>query len=399
VVPNRHRWALRALIVALACLGWGLGSITIPLVAAQQQLALSDLGSVALGLTCGTVGMIVAWHQPRHPMGWILIGVADFFSLLGFSTGYNVLDYRHHHGMLPLGSVSVVASQSWAPALVLFGLAFLVYPDGGGPSFRWRWVIRAYLVVGAAWAVGAWGTAVSAIAGHDVHISAGGDLTSGQNAAWFGLLSVVFFLGTGAAWLAWLAYQVIVWRRSSGEHRQQMKWLMAGAGVCAVCGAIAVVWTDSRTALLSAVAYIASAGLAALPVSIGIGILKFRLYDIDRIISRTLAYAIVTGLLIGVYAGLVLLSTHVLPLTSSVAVAGSTLVAVALFNPLRRRVQHQVDRRFNRARYDADLTVAAFAARLQDATDTEAVRADLTGTVQRPLEPSSMSVWLASTKP
>ena len=140
---------------------------------------------------------------------------------------------------------------------------------------------------------------------------------------------------------------------------------------------------------------LASVGLAALPLSIGVGILKFRLYDIDRIISRTLAYAIVTGLLVGMYAGLVLLATHVLPLTSGVAVAGSTLVAAALFNPLRRRVQHHVDRRFNRARYDAELTVAAFAARLQDATERDAVRADLTGTVHRALEPVSISLWLA----
>ena len=105
-------------------------------------------------------------------------------------------------------------------------------------------------------------------------------------------------------------------------------------------------------------------GVAALPVSIGVGILKYRLYDIDRIISRTLAYALVTGLLVGVYAGLVLLATEVLRFTSPVAVAASTLAAAALFNPVRRRVQRMVDRRFNRARYDADAAVAAFATRL-----------------------------------
>src|SRR5208282_3998073 len=109
--------------------------------------------------------------------------------------------------------------------------------------------------------------------------------------------------------------------------------------------------------------------LAALPVSMGVGILKYRLYEIDRIISRTLAYAIVTGLLVGVYAGLVLLTTQVFRVHTPVAVAASTLAAAALFNPLRRRVQQVVDRRFNRARYDADQTVAAFAARLKDAVD------------------------------
>jgi hypothetical protein len=135
-------------------------------------------------------------------------------------------------------------------------------------------------------------------------------------------------------------------------------------------------------------------GVTALPVSIGVAILKYRLYEIDRIISRTLAYAIVTGLLIGVYAGLVLLAQQVLRFSSPVAVAASTLVAAALFNPVRRRVQHAVDRRFNRARYDAERMVTAFAARLQDAVDSDAVRADLASMVHTALEPTHVSVWL-----
>jgi hypothetical protein len=147
------------------------------------------------------------------------------------------------------------------------------------------------------------------------------------------------------------------------------------------------------TTLLGAIGSFAWFGVAALPVSIGIGILKYRLYDIDRIISRTVSYAIVTGLLVGVYAGLVLLATGVLGLHSTVAVAVATLIAAALFAPLRRRVQRAVDRRFNRARYDADRTVTAFAARLQDAVDPDAVRADLTRVVQAALEPAHMSIW------
>ena len=125
------------------------------------------------------------------------------------------------------------------------------------------------------------------------------------------------------------------------------------------------------------------------------GILKYRLYDIDRIISRTLAYAIVTGLLIGIYAGLVLLATDVLSFHAPVAVAVSTLAAAALFNPLRQRVQHIVDRRFNRARYDADQTVTAFSARLKDVVDLDSVSDDLASVVQRTLEPSHLSVWVS----
>ncbi len=136
-------------------------------------------------------------------------------------------------------------------------------------------------------------------------------------------------------------------------------------------------------------------GLAALPAGIGVGILKYRLYDIDRIISRTLAYAIVTGVLVGVYAGLVLLATQVLRFHSTVAVAASTLAAAALFAPVRRRVQRAVDRRFNRARYDADEAVSAFAARLKDAVDLDSVRDDLTGVVRQALEPAHISVWVS----
>jgi hypothetical protein len=190
-------------------------------------------------------------------------------------------------------------------------------------------------------------------------------------------------------WLSGVAHQVLSWRRAMGERRQQLKWLATGAAVTVI--AIAVSTGVSST---SVAGEILGPGLAALPVGIGVGILKYRLYEIDRIISRTLAYAIVTGLLIGVYAGLVLLATGVLQVHSSVAVAVSTLAAAALFNPLRRRVQHAVDRRFNRARYDADQTVTAFAARLKDAVDLDSVRDVLAAVVEKALEPAHVSVWI-----
>ena len=132
-----------------------------------------------------------------------------------------------------------------------------------------------------------------------------------------------------------------------------------------------------------------------LPVCLGVAILKYRLYDIDRIISRTLAYAIVTSLLVGVYAGLVLLATRVMSARTPLAVAAATLAAAALFNPLRRRVQLRVDRRFNQARYDADRIVTAFAARLKDTVELESVRNDLASVVHQTLEPAHVSVWIS----
>jgi hypothetical protein len=211
--------------------------------------------------------------------------------------------------------------------------------------------------------------------------------------AWWGAVQAVFFPAVAVCWLVWLIGQVLSYRRSSGERRLQLKWLLSGATVFIAAG-IGLVWLNNPAGWLKVAAVVAGVGTLALPVSIGFGILKFRLYDIDRI-SRTVAYAIVTGLLVGVYAGLVLLATQVFRFHNSVAVAASTLVAAALFNPVRHRVQHAVDRRFNRARYDADQTVEAFAARLQDAVDLGAVHSDLLSTVGQALEPAHVTVWTA----
>jgi hypothetical protein len=200
-----------------------------------------------------------------------------------------------------------------------------------------------------------------------------------------------------AASLGFIGYQVLSWRRSAGVRRQQVKWLAGGAAVTVASAIVAAVFSSpgATSTIQDWGDNIAWFGLAALPVSMGVGILRYRLYEIDRIISRTLAYAVVTALLVGVYAGLVLLSTHVLSLKSPVAVAASTLAAAALFSPLRRRVQRVVDRRFNRARYDAELTVTAFAARLKDAVDLDAIQVDLAGVVQDTLEPAHVSMWLS----
>ena len=188
--------------------------------------------------------------------------------------------------------------------------------------------------------------------------------------------------------------QAVSYRRASGEQRQQLKWLASGIAVCGVCG-LASIALGNRSGIWQVISDIAVIGVVALPASMAVAILRYRLYEINRIISRTLAYTIVTGLLVGLYAGLVLLATRVLSFSSPVAVAASTLAAVAAFSPLRRRVQQMVDRRFNRARYDADHTVAAFAAGLKDAVDLDSVRDDLARTVHQALEPAHISVWIS----
>jgi hypothetical protein len=201
-----------------------------------------------------------------------------------------------------------------------------------------------------------------------------------------------------AFWVLILAREVARYRNASGEERAQLKWLLWGAIVFVISGTVIILagTLDPNPSVIVKVAEgVALVALNGFPLSVGVAILKYRLYEIDRVISRTLAYVIMTGLLVGCYVGVVTLGTDVLPFRGSVAVAASTLVVAALFNPLRRRVQHAVDRRFNRARYDAEMTVAAFAARLQDAVDPAAVQADLLGAVQRSLEPVHASVWLS----
>jgi len=217
-------------------------------------------------------------------------------------------------------------------------------------------------------------------------------------AAWLAAIQAIVIALYVPFWLLFVARQVQSWRHADGERRQQLKWLVSGAVVCMIAVSLPPAGSaidPHAPRVVVAVTQALFGLLIALPVCIWVGILKYRLYEIDRIISRTLAYAIVTGLLVGVYTGLVLLATHVLSFTSPEAVAASTLAAAALFNPLRRRVQHAVDRRFNRARYDANQTVAAFAARLKDAVDLDSVRDDLAGVVHRTLEPAHLSVWIS----
>ncbi len=377
----------------------GLGALVVLLAAASvvldgfiRQLTLLNVGPAAPVIAIyAVVGVVVARRQPRNPIGWILL---TFILMLVLSTDagdYAVLGYRlGHHGLL-LAPAAVVLLPLWVPAIMLFPLIILLFPDGRLASRRWRWVLGVYAAAGAFATAAVDAPAIAAVAHHDVHLDSFGDVTSkGHQAAAVGGAEVLGVALIAAIWVSFLVHQVRSWRRASGERRQQLKWLASSAAF--TVAVVAVSFTIPST---SVAGQVLGVGLAALPIGIGVGILKYRQYDIDRIISRTLAYAIVTGLLVGVYAGLVLLATQVLTVKSPVAVAAGTLAAAALFNPLRRRVQKVVDRRFNRARYDADQTAAAFAARLQDAVDLDSVRDDLTGVVHQALEPAHVSLWIS----
>jgi hypothetical protein len=387
--PRLTAGVLASLIAALS------GTVVAEAILAPSPSASSVTAGTGLILTLwviGATGLVVAWHQPGNLIGWLLLAMPTCLLLTFASDGYVERSYRPGHHALPVvGPVALVFAQEFFLPFLAVPLITMLFPDGHLPTGRWRWAIWTYLVLGAAAPLSGLGVTVAALVGHHVHVLSDGQLAQVQNTpasmAWFSVVGLVFFCVLLVGWVGALGRQVVSWRRSSGERRQQLKWLMSGAAVCGIF-LVASFTSNSYWEVLMV-------GVAALPVSIGIGILKYRLYEIDRIISRTLAYALVTGLLVGLYSGLVLLATQVLRFSSPVAVAASTLVAAALFSPLRRRVQQAVDRRFNRARYDADRMVAAFADRLKDAVDVGSVRDDLAGVVHQALEPAHVSVWIA----
>ena len=370
----------------------------VPLAGLAHQSLNASSGSLPVWVTApfAVVGLVLAWRRPANPVGWIMLAGAFFFALSDDASYYTVADYGLRHGDLPLGGVALFAQPGWAPGIVLVGLLILVFPDGRLPSSRWRWLIWACAAVAALWIAGTVVITAGALVDHHTQVDSSGNLLLLRGcdpaAGWWNVVQLVFFPLLAACWLASLAAQAVSYRRSSGERRQQLKWLLAGTAVVLVGAPFLAcsVWSGAHRGQESCVA-----GVVALPVSIGVAVLKYRLFDIDRIISRTLAYAIVTGLLVGLYAGLVLLATQVLRVHTTVAVAAATLAAAALFNPVRRRVQLRVDRRFNRARYDADQMVAVFAARLKDTVDLDSVRDDLASVASQALEPAHVSVWIS----
>ena len=370
--------------VILGALALALAVLYVPL--AWPARDVSDGWQVLLGfLAFALPGVVVARRQPGNPIGWILIGLGVHAGVIPDIGRYAVFDYHFPRGHLPFGpAAAVVETGLWTGTFLVLPLVILLFPDGRLPR-RWRLVLWAYLADAGLVAAYFLGAAAWAMTRQPVAVDGAGQLIKQPNPPDMTAVAVVLIAALPVFWASFVARQVLSWRQATGERRQQLKWLMSGAAIT-VLGLAGIFGFSSRPSLL--ILEIASFFASfALPAAITVGILKYRLYEIDRIISRTLAYAIVTGLLVGVYAGLVLLATRALSFHAPVAVAASTLTAAALFSPLRRRVQRAVDRRFNRARYDADQTVAAFAARLKDAVELDAVCTTWPMSSSRPSNP------------
>lgn len=402
--PSAHRFrpGLKAMANGAGMLVLVLAVAVFPLSAMAHQSVASNARQVVVFLPIAAVGLVIARRLPRNPIGWLLLACAAGILLNACAGRYVWLVYRLGH-RLPLGPLALVLDLSWLAVYLTLPLVMLLFPDGTLSSRRWRTVLWAYLAVTLCLVLSVYVVLMITLASGNVRIDADGGLgaldSPSGNTAWISTVTTVVFPVLAAFWLAFVGRLVLSWRRSGGERRQQLKWLLSGVAAVLASGLIGIFIDNLDPHAPAAVQAIANslndAGVVVFAVCVGVAILKYRLYDIDRIISRTLAYAIVTGLLVGAYAGLVLLATRVLSFHTPAAVAVSTLAAAALFNPLRRRVQLVVDRRFNRARYDADQTVAAFATRLKDAVDLDSVGNDLTAVVDQALEPAHVSVWIS----
>jgi hypothetical protein len=372
----------------------------------QHDEAILGLGALALAL----VGALVATRRPGNAIGWIMLAVANLGALSALGEGYFVP--APDPASLPLGTVMVWVSQwiTW----VWLGLAViflpLLFPDGRLPLPRWRpvaWIggIAIVLAVaGDALRPGRLQVDSPSIVENPVGIGAAADALAVVR----GFATALFAASLAAA----VAAVVVRLRRARGDERQQVKWfayvaaLMAtGFAVAALSLAIAAAggWDeDNLPTWLGAFGTVGwmtglLALVLALPVAIGVSVLKYRLYDIDVVINRTLVYGSVTALLAGAYLGLVLLFQLAFrPVTegSGLAVAVSTLAVAALFRPARNRVQRLVDRRFYRGKYDAQQTLEGFAARLREEVDLDALRSELTGVVAETMQPAHVSLWL-----
>jgi len=401
----------------LRAAAWSLAGFTLLELAATMVLIVLNSGrvgtgraisevilAVAAGLYAGA-GLLITRRLPANAVGWLLsvIGLSLAAALL--TEQYALYGLATAPGSLPgVGLVGWGAGiLAYLTVLLLFCL-FLLFPHGRLPSPRWRPVLWAVFVVmaGAAAQTLQAGTKIGGLTGAlpAAHVSYPNPLGIFPRHGWFsGLVVVVYVLAvlTGALSVASVFARR---RRASAELRKQLAWL-GYVGLMTAMWVVALLIYGLATHFANGPlgtiiwAFIEITPVAGIPLACAVAVLKYRLYEIDRIISRTLAYAIVTGLLVGVYAGLVLLTTQVFRVHTPVAVAASTLAAAALFNPLRQHVQRAVDRRFNRARYDAEQTVAAFAARLKDAVNQDAVSDDLATVVHQVLEPAHVSLWIS----
>jgi hypothetical protein len=354
------------------------------------QLDASGVPGVLAVVSAATVGAVLASRRPRHPVGWLLLGVGLSVSSSGVADGYAPYGLLVRPGVLPGARyVALYGPALLAITIACIGLILLLTPTGSLPSPRWRWWAR--VTAAAPVVVLLMVTLLPRPLGPEYQ-SVANPLGLGALEAWLqaatGMALALTVLGVPVA----AASMVVRFRRARGTERQQLRWVALAAAVVSLAAALVLAAMLTETPALFGWGLALCA--AILPLAIGAAILRYRLYDLDRIISRTLAYGLLTVLLGGGYAGLVLGLGQLLGENRSLVVAGATLALAAVFQPARRRVQQAVDRRFDRRRYNSAQTIAAFAARLRQQVDLNSLTAELLGVVEQTMQPTSVSLWL-----
>jgi hypothetical protein len=361
--------------------------------AGRPDLALlgtSDIPAFVVGmLSAATVGALLAGRRPAHPVGWLLLAMGLSLAVAGPATGYADYGALARPGALP--GAGYAALYHGVEVLLLaacLGFVLLLTPTGSLPSPRWHWWARVAAAVPLLAAVSTallpFDSPYQSVANPLAVPALAAPLRAVNNVTWL-VTTITIPVAAGSL--------VVRYRRARGIERQQMRWLALAAALAAatVLALVALAPTGDEVLL----GWLSAVCVALLPLATGAAILRYRLYDLDRIISRTLAYALLTLLLGLGYAGVVLGLGQLLPNDSSLVVAAATLAVAALFQPARRRLQQATDRRFNRRRYDAATTIQAFSARLRQQVDLDTLTAELLAVVDQTMQPTRASLWLA----
>ena len=361
----------------------------------DKDHGLGAIGFAIAFLAFPLVGAMIVTRRPRNAIGWLFIVIGLGFALSDTTATYADYALFADPGSLP-GGVWAAWVTSWMDPLGFASimLLFLLFPDGALLSRRWRpvlWLVLAFGIGALLW---------NAVKPGEIFadsLPVENPAGIGWRDTYLGFLDQVIFLGFATCVVLSVAAAVIRFRRSQGIERDRMKWLAYAALVLVCSFVLAILFS---TVSLNRIGDLAiGLGFAGVPIAVGIGVLRYRLYDIDRVISRTLSFALITFTLAALYVGLVLLGQFVF---SSIAgggglvIAVSTLAVAALFLPLRSRVQRVVDRRFNRHRYDAQRTLDAFGARLREQVDLDELAAELRTVVSDSMQPTHASLWLRS---